>query len=56
MLRVNLSGIAIITFKGVDYRFIIHSISKSEAINFLKKSVLEDRGYIQKRTAEKSIL
>ena len=29
-----------------DYRCIIHNISKSEVINLLKASVLEDRGYI----------
>ena len=33
MLSANISNIAIITFKNVDYRFIIHNISKSEAIN-----------------------
>ena len=46
MLSVNISDIAIITFKNVDYRCIIHNISKSEAINLLKNSVLEDSGYI----------
>ena len=43
MLSVNISDIAIITVKNVDYRCIIHNISKSEAINLLKNSVLEDR-------------
>ena len=33
MLSVNVSGIAIITVKNVDYRCIIHNISKSEAIS-----------------------
>ena len=46
MLSVDISNIAIITVKNVDYRCIIHNISKSEAINLLKNSVLEDRGYI----------
>ena len=46
MLRVNISDIAIITVKSVDYRHIIHNISKSEAINLLKNPVLEDRGHI----------
>ena len=46
MLSVNISDIAIITIKNLDYRFIIHSISKSEAINVLKISILEDRGCI----------
>ena len=46
MLSVNISDIAIITIKDVDYCCIIHNISKSEAINLLKNSVLDDRGYI----------
>ena len=45
-LSVNISDIAIITVKNVDYRGIIHNISKYEAINLLQNSVLEDRGYI----------
>ena len=45
-LSVSISDIAIITVKVVDYRCIIHNISKSEAINLLKNSVLENRGYI----------
>ena len=46
MLSVNISDIAIIIFKNVDYRCIIHNISKSEAVNLLENSVLKDRGYI----------
>ena len=46
MLSVNISDIVIITVKNVDFRCIIHNISKSEAISLLKYSVLEDRGYI----------
>ena len=46
ILSVNISDIAIITIKNVYYRCIIHNISKSEAINLLKSSVPEDRGYI----------
>ena len=46
MLSVNISDIAIITVKNVDYRCIIHNISKSEAINLLENYVLEDCGYI----------
>ena len=46
MLSVNISDIAIITVKNVDYHFIIHKITKSEAVNLLKNSVLEDRRYI----------
>ena len=37
MLSVNIINIAIITVKNVDYRCIIHNISKSEAINLLQK-------------------
>ena len=36
----------IITIKFVDYLCIINDISKSLAIDLLKNSVLEDRGYI----------
>ena len=46
MISVNVSGIAITTVKKVDYHFIIHSISKSEAINLLESAVLEKRGCI----------
>ena len=46
MLSVNISDIAIIIVKNVDYRCIIHNINKSEAINLIKNSVLEDGGYI----------
>ena len=49
MLSVKISDIAIITVKYVDYRCIIHNISQFEAINLLKNSVLEDRGYIYKK-------
>ena len=45
-LSVNINDIVIITVKNVDYRCIIHNISKSASINLLKISVLEDRGYI----------
>ena len=46
MLCLNISHIAFITVKGVDYRCIIHDISKSEAIHLSENSVLDDRGYI----------
>ena len=42
MLSVNISDITVITVENVDYRCIIHNISKSEAINLLKSSVLEN--------------
>ena len=40
MLNFNLSDVTIITVKNVDYRCIIHNISKSEAINLLESAVL----------------
>ena len=49
MSSVDISDIAIIRVKNVDYRCIIHSISKSKATNLLKDSVLQDRGYINKK-------
>ena len=45
MLRVNIRDIAIISIINVDYRCIIHKISKSETINLLESSVLGDHGY-----------
>ena len=36
MLSVNVSNIATITTKNVDYRCVIHNISKSKGINLLK--------------------
>ena len=46
MLCLDISSIAIVTVKGVDYRCIIHDISKSEAIHMLKNPVVDDRGCI----------
>ena len=46
ILGLNISDIAIISVKNVDYRCIIHNIMKSQAINLLKNSVLNNRGYI----------
>ena len=46
MLCLNISDITIITVKNIDYRCIMYNISKSEAINWLEHSVLEDREYI----------
>ena len=56
ILSVNISDIAINTVKNVDHRCIIYNISKSEAINWLKNSVLENRGYIQRNIALNSSL
>ena len=46
MLSVNINDMAIILIKNVDYHCIIHNISKSEAINLFKNSVLENHGYL----------
>ena len=46
MLNVNISKIAIVTVKNGDYRCIIKNLSKSEAINLLENSALENCGYI----------
>ena len=40
MLCFNLSDIAIISVKDLEYRSIFYGISKSEAINLLKKLCL----------------
>ena len=49
MLWLNISDITIITVKNVDYRCIVHNISKSKVIDLLKNFGLENRGYIQKK-------
>ena len=41
ILCLNITDITIITVKNVDYRCVIHSISKYEAINLLKIQFLE---------------
>ena len=46
MLSVNISDIAIITVKDVDYPCVIHSISKSKALNLSKNYVPYNCGYI----------
>ena len=51
MSSVDICDIAFITMLkafiiNVDYRFIIRSICKSEAINLLESSVLENLGYL----------
>ena len=56
ILSLNIRDIAIITVRNVDYRCIIYNISKSESINLLENSLLEDRGYIQKCISKKLIL
>ena len=48
MMCINISDIAFITVKNVDYRCIMYNITKSAAINLLENSMLEDRGYDKK--------
>ena len=43
---LNISDIAIIVIRNVDYYCIIHNISKSEAIDLLENSVLVDCEFI----------
>ena len=45
-VSVNINDIAIITVKNVDYRCIMHNISKSEAIGLLESAVLEKPEFI----------
>ena len=44
MQSVDVSEIAIITVKNVDYHCIIYNSCKSEAISLLKRYVFENRG------------
>ena len=46
MLCVNISEIAVITVKGVDYRCINHVIGISQVIRLLENYVLDDCEYI----------
>ena len=45
-LSVNISDIAIIIVKNVNYCCILHNIMNSEATNLLENSILEDRRYL----------
>ena len=51
MLCINISGIAIIAVKGLNYCRIIHGISKSEAIHSLENSVLSTKAILKIRSA-----
>ena len=44
ILCFNISDIAIITIKNVDFHCIIHGINKSEAINLLVGKIKEHEG------------
>ena len=43
VMSVNLSDIAILNFKGSDYRCIISLISKNEAINLMQNANLTEK-------------
>ena len=43
VMSVNLSAIAILNFKGSDYRCIISLISKNEAINLMQNANLTEK-------------
>ena len=45
MFCLNISDVAIITVKDVDYCYIIHEIKNPEAIHLLERSACEDLGY-----------
>ena len=46
MTAYELKNIAILNIKGVDYRCILWTISKNEAVNILNNSVLENKGFL----------
>ena len=46
MFCLNISDIAIITVKSIDYHCIMYNLNKSEAIHLLENSVFKDRGYL----------
>ena len=46
MLCFNMSYIATITVKSVDYCCTSHDVCKSKVVNLLENYILEDRGYI----------
>ena len=46
MLCLNISDIAVITVKNVDYRCVLYNINKSESIHLLENSVVGDREYL----------
>ena len=46
MMVYELKNIAILNAKGIDYRCTLWGISRDEAVNRLKNSVLEDKGVL----------
>ena len=56
MLCPSLRDIATIIVKGVDYRCVIHGISKSQAVPLLENYILDDCGtYKQMHIQETNI-
>ena len=47
MMTYELKNVAILNAEGVDYRCILWSIGKNDAINRLNNSVLEDKSVLQ---------
>ena len=43
MISIDLNSIAILSINGIDYRYIISRISKSEAIKLLKNADLSEK-------------
>ena len=46
MVVQNLSGFIIVTVKNVDYRCYIAGVDKTDAINLLNNSVLNNKGVL----------
>ena len=46
MMVYKLKNIAILNAKGVDYGCILWGISKTDAVDMLNNSVLEDKGVL----------
>ena len=44
MMAYELENIAILSVKGVDYRFAIWNMTRNDAINRLNNSKLDDKG------------
>lgn len=48
MKSLEIKNIATITVEGIDNCYVIHDVSKSDAISLLKGSILGDKVYINK--------
>ena len=51
-MAYDLKNIAILSAKGVDYRYILWNISRDEAVNGLHNSVLEDKVFYKWNLAQ----